>query len=159
LPSALPNDMSGLRLRFQSCWAITSRRWDPELGLAALPILAGHDAVLYLEGGPHSEEVAGLLNAHSIPAVERIERGTMSPRPQIYHLPAAVHIFEGLSQLAGRCALPEICDHLVIYRPALVIVDWYDAFDREVYVSSSVAEELIREFAEILDASYRMESC
>ena len=153
-----PEEMAGLLLHFDGCWAITAPRWDPEVGFAALPKLAGKDATLYLEGGSHSDEVATFIDAHLIPAVERIACGTIWPRQAIYHLPATSDVFAGLSRLADHHALPEICDHLVIYRPSLVLVDWYDAFDREVYVSSTIPEKLIREFAETVGGSYRIES-
>ncbi len=153
-----PEDMAGLQLHFDGCWAIAAPRWDAELGFAALPNLAGNDATLYLEGGSHSDEVKALVDAHSIPAVEQIARGTILPRQQVYHLPATPEVFEALSRLADHHALPEICDHLVIYRPALVLVDWYDVFDREVYASSTIPEQFIREFAQRVGGSYRIET-
>jgi hypothetical protein len=52
-----PEEMAGLQLCSDGCWAITAPRWDAELGFAALPELAGNDAILYLEGGSHSDEL------------------------------------------------------------------------------------------------------
>lgn len=153
-----PEEMAGLELRFNGCWAITAPRWDAELAFAALPKFAGKDATLYLEGGSHSDEVTTFVDAHSIPSVEQIARGTIWPRQQVYHFPATPDIFDELSRLADHHALPEICDHLVIYRPSLVLVDWYDVFDREAYVSSTIPEEVIREFAEIVGGAYRIET-
>jgi hypothetical protein len=113
---------------------------------------------LYLEGGSHSDEVTAFVDAHSIPAVEQIARGTIWPRQKVYHLPATPEIFDALSRLADHHALPEICEHLVIYHPSLVLVDWYDVFDREAYASSTIPEQVIREFAEIVGGSYRIET-
>ena len=153
-----PEEMSGLQLDSDRWWAITATRWDAELGFAALPKLAGSDATLYLEGGSHSNEVSEFIAAHSIPAVEQIARGTIWPRQKVYHLPATPEVFDTLSRMADHHAIPEICDHLVIYRPTLVVVDWYDVFDREAYVSPAVPEQVVREFAESVDGSYRIET-
>ena len=152
-----PKEMAGLQLRLDGCWAITAPRWDAELGFAALSILAGNNATLYLEGGVHSHEVSDFINAHSIQPIHQIARGTIWPRQQIYHLPATLNVFDHLSRLADHHAHPEICDHLVIYRHTLVLVDWYDVFDREAYASVTIAEQAIREFAEVVGGSYRVE--
>ncbi len=159
-----PDELSGLRLQFEGCWAITASRWDAELGFAALPILSGRDATLYLEGGSHSDEVSAFLDAHSIaPAKQiasiapvQIARGTIWPRQQVFHLPATPDVFAGLSRLADHHAIPEICEHLVVFRDSLVLVDWYDAFDREAYASSTIPEQNISEFAEMVGGSYRV---
>ena len=151
-------EMSGLQLHFDGCWAITAPRWDAEHGFAALTKLAGNNATLYLEGGSHSNEVTAFVNARSIPAVVQIARGTIWPRQQVFHFPATPDVFDELSRLADHHALPEICDHLVVYSPSLVLVDWYDVFDREAYASSTIPEQVIREFAEIIGGSYRIET-
>ena len=153
-----PEEMSGLQLHFEGCWAITAPRWDAELGFAALPKLAGDNATLYLEGGAHSGEVASFVHTHSIAAVRQIARGTIWPRQKTYHLPAPPNVFDGLSRLADHHALPEICDHLVVYRDSLVLVDWYDVFDREAYASATISEDVIRAFAEEVGGSYRIET-
>lgn len=153
-----PEEMGGLQLHSDGCWAITAPRWDAELGFAALPLLAGNGATLYVEGGSHSDEVAAFVDAHSMPAAERVARGTIWPRQEFYHLPATPEVFETLSRLADHHATPEICDHLVIYRKSLVLVDWYDVFDREAYASSTIPEQSIREFAEMVGGSYRVET-
>ena len=153
-----PEEMSGLQLHFEGCWAITAPRWDAVLGFAALPKLARDDATLYLEGGAHSEEVAAFVNTHSIPAMQQIARGTIWPRQKTHHLPATPSVLGELSKLADHHALPEICEHLVIYRDSLVVVDWYDVFDRDAYASSTIPEHVIREFAEFVGGSYRVET-
>jgi hypothetical protein len=153
-----PEEMAGLQLCFDGCWAITAPRWDAVIGFAALSKLVGNDATLYLEGGSHSDEVAAFLAAKSIPALEQIARGTIWPRQQVHHLPATPAVLEELSRLADHHALPEICDHVVVYRPSLVLVDWYDAFDRDAYASSTIPEQVIRDFAETVGGSYRIET-
>jgi hypothetical protein len=158
LGAVLPDEMSGLQLHFAGCWAIQSPRWDGPLGFAALSILADKDTFLYLEGGAHSGEVKAFLDAHTIAPVQQIARGTIWPRQGILHLRGTHSVFEGLSHLADHHATAEICDHLVIYRPSLVLVDWYDAFDREIYASSTIPEQVIKQFAAKVGGSYRVES-
>lgn len=152
------NDLDGLKLKFDGCWAITAHRWDVSACFAGLDQLAGESATLYLEGGVHSQEISKFIRVHSIPADQPIARGTVWPRQQVHHLPASSAVFDALSQLADHHASPEICEHLVIYRDSLVLVDWYDAFDREVYASSQIPEHLVEAFADFVGGSYRIET-
>lgn len=124
---------------------------------SAFPTLIGDGCTIYLEGGSHSDEVASFIGKYQIEPQARIARGTIWPRQSFYHLPATVDVLNGLSRLAENHATPEICYHLVIYRPTIVLVDWYDAFDRGIYASSIIAEQSIREFTEITGATYRVE--
>ena len=149
--------MTGLQIAFSGCWAIAASAWDAELGFAALPTLIDGDCTIYLEGGSHSDEVASFIDTHQVAPQVQIARGTIWPRQQVYHLPATVDVFDGLSRLADHHALPEICEHLVIYRPSIVLVDWYDVFDREIYASSTIPERSVRKFAGIVGATYRVE--
>ena len=151
-------ELTGLRLNFPSCWAIAAPRWDPVQGFRALPKLLDGECTLVLEGGSHSEEVLAFLETRQVAPREQIPRGTIWPRQEAYHLPATAEVFDGLSRLADHHAAPEICFHLVIYRPPLVLVDWYDAFDREIYASCTIPEQTVREFAEMVGASYRIEA-
>lgn len=151
-------EAAGLQLCFDGCWAITAPQWDAVRGFAALAKLAGNGATLYLEGGSHSDEVTAFLAAKSIPPLEQVARGTIWPRQQVHHLPATPEVFGELSRLADHHAFPEICEHLVIYRPLLVLVDWYDVFSRDAYASSTIPEQVIREFAETVGGSYRIET-
>ncbi len=63
-----------------------------------------------------------------------------------------------LAELAAHQALPGICDHLVVYRHSLVLVDWYGVFDREAFASSTIPEQVIQEFAEAVGGLYRIEA-
>ena len=150
--------MESLQLDFVGCWAISCPRWDAVRGFASLPTLCDDGAILYLEGGVHSSEFAKFLRANAIPPQQEIARGTIWPRQTTHHLPATQSVFAKLSNLADHHALPEICEHLVVYLASTVLVDWYDLFDREAYVSSSVPEQTIRRFADTHGATYRIES-
>ncbi len=150
--------MTGLQIAFAGCWAIAASSWDAELGFAALSTLIDGDCTIYLEGGSHSDEVASFIETHQVAPQVQIARGTIWPRQQVYHLPATVDVFDGLSRLADHHALPEIYDHVVIYRPSIVLVDWYDAFDREIYASCTIPERSVQEFAKIVGATYRVEA-
>ena len=151
------DEMAGLELVFPGCWVIAAPRWDAERDFAALPTLIDGDCRIFLEGGSHSEEIAAFIEAHRVTPDVRIHRGTIWPRQEVYHLPATTEVFDGLSSLADHHVVPEVCEHLVIYRPSIVLVDWYDAFDREIYASSAIPEQSVREFAKIVGATYRVE--
>jgi hypothetical protein len=150
--------MTGLQLHFDGCWAISARQWDAEVAFAALPIICPDGCYLYFEGGLHASEVAAFIEANQVEPAAKIYPGAIWPKQQTYHVPATASVFGALSRLAHDHAAPEICDHLIVYQPSLVLVDWYDAFDREIYASSTIPEGRIREFSELANASYRVEA-
>ena len=151
------DEMTGLQIESAGCWEIAASAWDAEVNFAALPTLIDGECTIYLEGGSHSDEVTSFIDKHQVEPQANIARGTIWPRQSVYHLPATLDVFDGLSRLAGHHAVPEICCHLVIYRPPIILVDWYDAFDREIYASSAITERSFREFTEIIGATYRVE--
>ena len=149
------DEMTGLQIESAGCWEIMSSSWDAEVIFSAFPTLIDGECTIYLEGGSHSDEVTSFIGKYQVEPQVHIARGTIWPRQSVYHLPATVDVFNGLSRLAKNHASPEICCHLVIFRPTIVLIDWYDAFGREIYASSTIAEQSVREFAEITGVTYR----
>ena len=151
-------DLEGLKIHFDGCWAVSAQRWDAKLAFETLADLTPDDAFLCLEGGAHSSEISTFMNDQSIPAAAKIPHGTIWPRRYCFHFPADSAIFSRLSEFASCHALPEICDHLIVYSTQLILVDWYDVFDRDAYVSATIPEDAVSKFATLNGAKYRTES-
>jgi hypothetical protein len=106
------------------------------------------DSVLYLEGTSIAPAVKAYLEERPAPARRRIWRGTLWPRPAVFHLPVS-HV-QGLRALAERHAEPEICDHLAVYHDDRLLLTAYDAGFGEVYLARSLPEETIRRFSALV---------
>ncbi len=133
---------------------MSARRWDPELAFQTLSDLIPDDAFLCLEGGAHSLEISAFINEQAIPAAAKIPHGTIWPRQNAFHFPANATVLNELSGFATCHALPEICEHLIVYNTRLVLIDWYDVFDRDAYVSATIPEDAVKKFASLNDAKY-----
>jgi hypothetical protein len=57
-------------------------------------------------------DVRGFLEVHSTPAIHEVRRGTIWPKPSIFHLAANPDVLDRLADLASQHAYTEIADHL-----------------------------------------------
>src|SRR5688572_19016273 len=73
-------------------------------------LLPNSGAVVYLEGVSIAPEVHEFLKQHSVEAWHQVVRGTIWPKPSIFHVPATPAVFNGLADLASRHAYPVIAD-------------------------------------------------
>jgi hypothetical protein len=109
--------------------------------LAAVEVLP-EGSVLYVEG-TRAPDIAAFLASHLSAERQLIRRGTVWPRPKIFHLPITPSNLQQFRELADRHAEPEICDHLVVYRGDQVYLAAYDAGFGHVYVSRDLPPETI----------------
>jgi hypothetical protein len=94
-------------------------------------------AILFMEGNP-TRDVAELLAARSIAASVDVERGTIWPKQDLFHIPLVGTNLKELLELAELHAGPEICDHLVVYRDHEVLLWAHDAGDGYVLVGRTL---------------------
>ncbi len=84
--------------------------------------------------------------------------GTILPRPKIFHIPLVDAYLQSLAHLTDTHALPEVCDHLHVYKDNEVLLQGYDIYDKRVYVSSTLDEGLIRSFCAKVNCKYKREN-
>src|SRR5712692_4712942 len=80
--------------------------------LRALDATMPSDAILYLEGTSFAPGISDFLSSRHAPQSRGIARGTISPRPETFHLPLTGTNLADLRALAEQHAEPEITDHL-----------------------------------------------
>jgi hypothetical protein len=150
-----PEKIVGLELQ-GAYWEVAGRRLDQaEFFHALSPLLAGHDAILFLEGSAHPPAIRTFLEANSVPARAKVALGTIWPRGARFHLPATIAVLGELGDLAETCAAPEICNHLHLYDAEGVLLQWYDAFGGPFYVSQVVSRESLDAFCSRLNTSFK----
>jgi len=113
--------------------------------LRALPDLVPEGCVLYLEGRPASE-VSSYVAQRAAPTVATLAVGTIWPRPECLHMLMTRENCAGLAELAERHALPEIADHVHVYRNGEVLLQWYDAATNPIVISKQIPEQNVQEF-------------
>ena len=136
----------GIRLEEADPWRVGPTR-DVERFVRALPQLVPEGSIAYFEGTgePH---VRAYLGRISIPAQAQVELGTIWPRPDTYHVAVSRDSMEALAAFLDNEPAGFFCAHCHVYRDGAILVEWYDAFmDNPMYVSRTISEDLVREFA------------
>ena len=106
---------------------------------AALP----GDCYLYLEASSMTPDVRAFVERQAVEPLAHVARGTIWPKPRVFHLLATRETLAELARLSDVHAAPEVCDHLVVYRDARVILAAHDYGFDHVYVSRSLPAEAI----------------
>jgi hypothetical protein len=108
--------------------------------IGALP----DESTVYLEGNSMAEEVRAVVERFAVESSTTVQRGTIWPKPRIYHVPAGPEFLSALEDLAQRHAIPEIGDHLIVYAGEQVLLSAYDLGDR-VYVWRRLSPAVVDE--------------
>jgi len=149
-------EREGIRLAPGRYWAV----WPPTdfaLFLRALEHLVPDGSVLYLEGGSPTEEIRSYLEARSANATTKVALGTIWPRPTQFHMRIDAESLRGLAALAEDRLLPEIAVHIHVYAHGRVLLEWYDAPDDPIRISSEIPEDKVEEFCARLGTRYERE--
>ena len=59
-----------------------------------------------------------------------------------------------MAEFAVNFAIPEICDHIHIYKNDEVLLEWFDAFSKPLYISQKISEASIKDFCSKLGCEY-----
>jgi hypothetical protein len=109
------------------------------------------DAVLYVEGTTFAPAVADLLGDREVTEKPLVERGTIWPKPRVFHLPLTGTNLAELRSLAEEHAAPEVAGHLVVYRGSEVLLEAYDAGGNHVLLSRTLPPETVKAFRAALE--------
>ena len=145
--------LDGIHIDRGSAWEVGSPG-DSALFFRSLPTLFSAQAVLYLEGQP-TEDVRSFLGQRPAQAVANVARGTIWPRPRVFHIPLTIDNMTGLAALAEQHSELEIADHVHVYEGERVLLEWHDALlDDPFLVSKSVPVERLEGFCKLLGVEY-----
>ena len=109
---------------------------------------------LCFEGTTISTDVRTLLASSAVEPRLTILRGTIWPKPSVFHVLASAQFLHELAALAGRHAEQEICDHFHAYDADHGLLQWYDAFDLPLLIDESLGETTVQTFCRKLGARY-----
>ncbi|MGD9853018.1 MAG: hypothetical protein AB7T38_17355 [Nitrospirales bacterium] len=154
---AVPNDemMEGIRLNTKEThWEIEGPKTFEEI-FNALKGWIPEDALLYFEGGSPDPEIDSFIATHSVPESSHVARGTIWPRPKIFHIPATSIILTKLSKIMTHHAEPELAVHFHVYRDDAVLLEWHDAFSQPMLLSGAIPEEKIQVFANKIGQNFK----
>lgn len=152
----VPNDeMEGIRLNTKEThWEIEGPKTFEEM-FNALNGWISENAFLYFEGGSPDAEIDRFITTHSVPESSHVARGTIWPRPKIFHVPATSIILTELSRIMKHHAEPELAIHFHVYCNDSALLEWHDAFSQPMLLSGAIPEEKIKAFANKLGKKFK----
>ncbi len=155
--AASKDELEGLTLD-HSCsnWMIGETKDLPKV-LNALHYIVGENAAIFIEGCNAKGDLKQFIDDIAIPEKEHIARGTVWPKQHVVHLPATKQNIERLSEFSKDVSPLQIATHFHVYEDSNVIIEWYDAFTTNIFISKSIPEENVRNFAEALGVKYEDE--
>jgi hypothetical protein len=144
----------GIRLDIRYPFWELSGETDFSSLLLALPQLLPQGCVLYFEGGSPSADLLKFLQSQLVPERAHVARGTIWPKPRVFHLSAALETMTHLADLMHSRVYPKLAIHFHVYRDQTVLLEWHDAFTQPMLISGDLPEDLVRAFATQLQMSF-----
>jgi hypothetical protein len=150
-------ETKGVELGEQTCWVINGLS-DYQVFFRNLGcLLPTSGALIYLESTGISPDVRQYLEQHSVSPMQKVNRGTLWPKPSTFHIPVSPEVLMRLADFASCHAYPEIADHCHVYTNDGMILQWYDACDPgcPLGVGPTISEENVKTFCKLAHATYK----
>lgn len=150
-----------MSLYWTSYWALQETEVDPEAFFRELVCLLPEATTLYVEGTVIVDEVKAALLAHAQvgPYLPDPEAGSVqtlgSLRTQFFRCEFTPFLLRKLERFARTYAVPEICDHLLVYAGNEPLLEFYDFPGNEIWLPLKVSEEQVRALASVFNTTYR----
>ena len=123
--------------------------------LKSLENLFPMDSVVYLEGTSIAKDVQEFLKERAPEKTARVELGTIWPRPKTFHMLLTAENITGLAALGEKHVLPEMCDHLHVYKDNAVLLEAHDVLDQCISLYGALPEERIKALCGQLESEYK----
>jgi hypothetical protein len=150
-------EVPGIKLNFDDYWVINVKKVDITAFIREMSILFPDDSVIYIEGTSIDPAIKKYLQAHNAEKITRVEVGTLWPRPTVFHISLSEEHLQKLAEFTDNYALPEICDHLIVYKGEEVLLEGYDFFAQDINLSGKIDENKVRVFCEKVGCTFKRE--
>jgi hypothetical protein len=144
--------LSGIALQDPEPWQVGATK-DEQRFLRAVPLLGGDGTFIYFED-TLERHVRDYLSSVAVEPSVQVQTGTIWPRPDCHHLPLTSDTMEALARFLERQPTALLSVHVLVYRAGAVLLQWYDAFDDPLYLSRTIPESTVAEFAGRLGRAY-----
>ena len=148
-------EMMGIMMDMRNCWEVTEIKGvqASKFFLALLDITPA-DSVFCVETSNLVEEVREFLEANKMPHRTRVLLGTYWPKPEVFHLPFNEQNMRQFAEFAETFPMPQICDHIHIYKDNEVLLEWFDVLYNPLYISKKISEDSIKVFCSKIGCEY-----
>jgi hypothetical protein len=105
-----------------------------------LPALLPVGSTLYFEATSLVPDIREFFERHPASQTCQVHAGACWPWRERFHVAFSPEIARELSEVVKGFADTEICDHLLAYRDGKVLLEWFDAWFRPLYLSRQIPE-------------------
>ena len=111
-------------------------------------------SILCIEATDLALNVKKFLIKNQVSNITKVQLHVGWPKPDVFHIPADLGRLNKLASLSDSCAIPELMDHLYIYKESKILVFYYHAFmDGDLYISKELEYDDVIAFAKSLNLS------
>lgn len=139
-------------------WEIDEGKLDSCRFFSALAKYFPDATTLYAEGSSIAEDVKACYRAHAEAGEYLAPAQTLFNRRGRFKCRFSPGLADALSSLAERHAAPELLDHLSLFKGAMELLSWHDAFNNVLLVSKSVPANVVAAFATELGLEHNCEA-
>jgi hypothetical protein len=148
------NEREGLSKIDHPYWTVSKPNDFPAF-LRVLPDIMPDGSILYLESSHTAPDVQTYLHTRQAVTTCKIAGATIWPRPEYFHIPITPENVAGLAELSEHYAVPEICDHLHVYKDGRMLLQWYDAPVDPLALSREISEKELKFLCDSLGCKYK----
>jgi hypothetical protein len=128
-------------------WALSFKRLDSTKFFEHIhSIIKGCDSV-YIEGTAISEKAAAFYKLNSLTSDFLPGVSAISPKSETFCCRPSSEFWTELTRLSKDSAETDLFDHFFVYKKAMPILEWWDAFSDNILVSLEISETEIYNFA------------
>jgi hypothetical protein len=135
-------------------WVIDEGTVDPTNFFEILTDTFPEATTFFVEGTSMEEDVIDCYLRHLQPGKYLPSAHTLWPDSRKIRCFFDKAFFKELALLSERYAMPELLDHLLVYKEKTALLEWPDAFYNEIFLSSCLAKERVAALAKQLNLPY-----
>ena len=109
-------------------------------------------ATIFIEGTDISDEALALYADVAVPGTRDDLSGTLWPASDMFHVALGPEVLARLDALAQARAVPELFDHVAVYRDDALLLAAYDAAMDDVWVSRALPSETLDRLRALVDS-------
>ena len=149
-------EMAGITMDKRDYWEVLGikAKQAGEFFLALIELMPA-DSTFCVEGTSLARKVKSFFKKSRTPHTTRVWLGTSYPRPDVFHIAFNEQNMRQIADFTGIFSVPEICDHIYIYRDDNMLLEWTDAFSKSLYISKIIPEKYVKVFCEKFGCIYR----
>ena len=131
-------------------WELEAGGVEPELFFRALPEHFPDATTLFIEGTANASEVLALLGEHAEAGEFLPGANTIWPESKKLRCRFSAPLAKALAEASRTLSVPEVCDHVFLYRGDDYLLYWHDAFDGSAGLAPDLSSDHVDAFARAL---------